>query len=70
MKIKKRSQRHLPKSKHIQQAKNMRKAYQVPAPPFGPPEFDGLVGPGTSQSLPLFLRGLVSMIKRLFSRKK
>ena len=70
MKIKKRSQHHLSKSKEVHLAKEVAGTHQQSPLPFGPSEFDGWVGPGTSQTLPLFLRGLVSLIKRPFSRKK
>ncbi len=38
-------------------------------PPQAPTELDATLGYGTSSSFPLFTRGVVSLVKKLFSRK-
>ncbi|HLZ58868.1 MAG TPA: hypothetical protein VKR06_18150 [Ktedonosporobacter sp.] len=38
------------------------------ARPLAPSELDAALGPGTSNTFPLFMAGFVTLIKKLFSR--
>ncbi|BCL82514.1 hypothetical protein ccbrp13_49790 [Ktedonobacteria bacterium brp13] len=56
--------RHASRGKMIQYRKKSQST------PYAPPELDAMLGYGTSYSFPLFMAGIVSLVKRLFGGKK
>ncbi len=47
-------------------SQNRKKAQRTPS---APPELNAMLGYGTSSSFPLFMAGIVSLIKKLFGGK-
>ena len=56
--------RHASRGKMIQDRKKPQST------PYAPLELDAMLGYGTSYSFPLFMAGIVSLVKRLFGGKK
>jgi hypothetical protein len=56
--------------RHASRRKMIKYRKKPQSTPYAPPELDAMLGYGTSNSFPLFMAGIVSLVKRLFGGKK